>query len=72
MDHRVFGILDRYASLRTAPAEFVVASRLETLIEVPHTVEHASANKQVRGRGEAFLDISVLAKKPARIDELRD
>lgn len=68
VDHDVLGVPDWDAGLFAAPSEFMVSAGDQTFIELAHETKHVPPNEKICRRGEAFLDVAVLAEKPARVD----
>jgi hypothetical protein len=69
VDDHLFGITDRKTGACASLAEFIVAARLQPLVETTDGVEHRTTNEQVGGGAEALPHIAALPEETAGVDE---
>ena len=72
MDDDLVGVHDWNPGLLASPPEFVVAARLQMLVELADEAEDLPLHEKIGRRGEALLDVSVLPEKPARVHPFGD
>jgi hypothetical protein len=70
VDDHALRITNRKTGACASLAEFIVAARLEPLVETTDGVEHRTTDEQVGGGAEALLHIAALAEESAGVDEL--
>lgn len=70
VDDYLFGITNGEPRPCASLAEFIIASRLEALVETAHRIEHRAPHEQVGRGAEALLHIAALPEEPPGVDEL--